>query len=157
MTFAFEKLRVYQKSVDFADAVCTSTEQFQCGYGFQVNQLNRAALSISSNFAEGNGRFTKADRKHFFGIARASVLQCVPQLELARRRELIDESKHAEFKSQLEEISRMLSGLINGLENRETSTFSTHSIAKKFNWCPVTPTFFKIKPFGEYVKGLSHF
>jgi len=101
MTFAFEKLRVYQKSVDFADAVCTSTEQFQCGYGFQVNQLNRASLSISSNFDEGNGRFTKADRKHFFGIARASVLQRVPQLELARRRGLIDESKHAEFKSKL--------------------------------------------------------
>ncbi len=69
MTFAFEKLLVYQKSVDFADAVCVATEQFQRGYGFLVDQLNRAALSISSNIAEGNGRFTKADRKHFFGIA----------------------------------------------------------------------------------------
>lgn len=37
---------------------------------------------------------------------------------LAKRRGLIDESKHAELKSQLEEISRMPSGLINGLENR---------------------------------------
>ena len=120
MAFAFEKLLVYQKSVDFADAVCTATEQFQRGYGFLVDQLNRAALSISSNIAEGNGRFTKADRKHFFGIARGSVQECVPQLELAKRRGLIDESKHAELKSQLEEISRMLSGLINGLDNRET-------------------------------------
>ena len=40
------------------------------------------------------------------------------QLELARRRGLIDEAKHAELKSQLEEISKMLSGLISGLENR---------------------------------------
>jgi hypothetical protein len=45
MTFAFEKLVVYQKSVDFADSVCVATEQFQRGYGFLVDQLNRAALS----------------------------------------------------------------------------------------------------------------
>ncbi len=119
MTFQFEKLLVYQKSVDFADEVCKATEQFQRGYGFLVDQLNRAALSISSNIAEGNGRFTKADRKNFFGIARVSVQECVPQLELARRRGLIDESTHAELKSQLEEISKMLSGLISGLENRK--------------------------------------
>ena len=74
MTFAFEKLLVYQKSVDFADEVCSATEQFQRGYGFLVDQLNRAALSISSNIAEGNGRFTKADRKYFFGIASNRLL-----------------------------------------------------------------------------------
>lgn len=73
MSFAFEKLIVYQKSVDFADAICASTEEFQRGYGFLVDQLNRAALSIASNIAEGKGRFTKADRRHFFAIARGSV------------------------------------------------------------------------------------
>jgi four helix bundle protein len=71
VTFAFEILLVYQGS--FADAVCASTEQFQRGYGFLVDQLNREALPISSNIADGNGRFTKADRKHFFGIVRGSV------------------------------------------------------------------------------------
>lgn len=120
MTFQFEKLLVYQKWVDFADQVCATTEVFTRGYGFLVDQLNRASLSISANIAEGNGRFTKADRKNFFIIARGSVQECVPLLELARRRNLIDELKHTELKSQLEEISKMLSGLINGLENRET-------------------------------------
>jgi four helix bundle protein len=119
MAFAFEKLLVYQKSVDFADAICQHTEQFTRGYGFLVDQLNRAALSISANIAEGNGRFTKPDRKHFFGIARGSVQECVPLLELALRRKLVGLESHAQLKSQLEEISRMLSGLINGLENRE--------------------------------------
>ena len=84
MTFQFEKLLVYQKAVDFADRVCATTEQFQRAYGFRVDQLNRAALSISANIAEGNGRFTKADRKNFFIIARGSVQECVPLLELAR-------------------------------------------------------------------------
>ena len=119
MTFAFEKLLVYQKSIDFADAICERTEQFSRGYGFLVDQLNRAALSIAANIAEGNGRFTKADRRNFFGIARGSVQECVPLLELALRRGLVSSDEHVAFKANLEEIARMLSGLINGLENRE--------------------------------------
>jgi four helix bundle protein len=120
MAFAFEKLVVYQKSVDFADVICQRTELFTRGYGFLVDQLNRAAVSISANIAEGNGRFTKPDRRHFFGIARGSVQECVPLLELARRRNLIDDAIRVDLKGHLEEISRMLSGLINGLDNRET-------------------------------------
>ena len=64
MSFTFEKLLVYQKSVDFADRVCAHTESFPRGYGFLVDQLNRAALSISTNIAEGNGRFTQRDRRN---------------------------------------------------------------------------------------------
>jgi four helix bundle protein len=120
MAFAFEKLIVYQRAVDFADTVCSRSHSFPRGYGFLVDQLNRASLSIASNIAEGNGRFTKADRKNFFGIARGSAQECVPLLELARRRQLIAEDVHRELKERLEEVSRMLSGLINGLENRET-------------------------------------
>jgi four helix bundle protein len=73
MAFAFEKLLVYQKAVDFADHICAATEQFPRGCGFLVDQLNRAALSIAANIAEGNGRFTKRDRKNFIGIARGSI------------------------------------------------------------------------------------
>jgi four helix bundle protein len=120
MAFAFEKLLVYQKAIDFSDAVCAKSEGFPRGYGFLTDQLNRAALSIAANIAEGNGRFTKPDRKNFFGIARGSVQECVPLLELARRRSLLGPPEHEALKSQLEEIARMLSGLINGLDNRET-------------------------------------
>ena len=88
MAFTFEKLLVYQKSVDLADLICSKTEEFPRGYGFLVDQLNRAALSIAANIAEGNGRFTKPDRRNFFGIARGSVQECVPLLELALRRGL---------------------------------------------------------------------
>jgi four helix bundle protein len=70
LPFTFEKLLVYQKAIDFADAVCAETERFPHGYSFLRDQLNRAALSIAANIAEGNGRFTKTDRRNFFGIAR---------------------------------------------------------------------------------------
>jgi len=120
MSFAFEKLLVYQKAVAFADAVCSLTKEFPRGYFFLADQLNRAAVSIAANIAEGNGRFTKADRKHFFGIARGSVQECVPLLELADRQKLLIADRHQQLKSNLEEIARMLSGLINGLDNRPT-------------------------------------
>ncbi len=66
MAFAFEKLLVYQKAIDFSDAVSVKSEGFPRGYGFLTDQLNRAALSIAANIAEGNGRFTKPDRRNFF-------------------------------------------------------------------------------------------
>jgi len=117
--FAFEKLQVYQKAVAFADGVCTLTKGFPRGYFFLTDQFNRAALSIAANIAEGNGRFTNPDRKNFFGIARGSVQECVPLLELASRQNLPQAEAHQEMKSALEEIVRMRSGLINGLDKRE--------------------------------------
>jgi len=62
----FEKLEVYQKALDLADEIAALTENFPRGYGFLVDQLNRAALSIATNLAEGNGRFTRPDRRDFF-------------------------------------------------------------------------------------------
>jgi four helix bundle protein len=120
MAFAFEKLQVYQKAVAFADAICSLTKGFPRGYFFLADQLNRAALSIAANIAEGNGRFTTPDRKNFFGIARGSVQECVPLLELASRQELLEPSRQQQMKADLEEIARMLSGLINGLDKRKT-------------------------------------
>lgn len=119
MAFMFESLQVYQKAVDFADRICVLTDSFPRGYYFLVDQLNRAALSIATNLAEGNGRFTKPDRKNFFTIARGSVQECVPLLEIASRRGFIPAVDHHVLKESLEEISRMISGLIAGLNNRE--------------------------------------
>jgi four helix bundle protein len=120
MAFMFEKLEVYQKAVGFADEVAALTETFPRGYYFLTDQLNRAALSIATNLAEGNGRFTKPDRRNFFTIARGSAQECVPLLEIAHRRKLLEEPKLAALRSDLEIIAKMLSGLIKGLENRQT-------------------------------------
>src|SRR6187431_1698019 len=104
MPFAFEKLVVYQKAISIADSICTLTRDFPRGYYFLIDQLNRAALSIAANIAEGNGRFTKADRRNFFGIARGSVQECIPLLELAARQRLLQSEQHVRLKADLEEI-----------------------------------------------------
>ena len=119
MVFMFEKLQVYQKAVDFADEVTCAAETFPRGYYFLVDQLNRAEVSISANIAEGNGRFTKADRRNFFTVARGSTQECIPLLEVAFRRGFITPFKHSELRTRLEEIAKMLSGLIHGLDNRK--------------------------------------
>ncbi len=119
MAFAFEKLIVYQKAITFADAACATTEAFPRGYGFLADQLNRASVSIAANIAEGNGRFTIPDRKNFFMIARGSVQECVALMEIALRRKLITVEAHVRLRSDLEEIAKMLSGLITGLDNRK--------------------------------------
>jgi four helix bundle protein len=120
MAFAFEKLNVYQKAIDFADRICAATSDFPKGYYFLTDQLNRAALSISANIAEGNGRFANADRKNFFIISRGSIQECIPLLELAKRRNLIDEQVHKKLVVELETLAKMLSGLIKGIENRNS-------------------------------------
>lgn len=119
MPFMFENLDVYQRAVDLADRVISQTKDAPRGFGFLTDQLNRAALSISTNLAEGNGRFTKADRRHFFTIARGSVQECVPLLEVARRHGIIASDEHEAIRLELDEIARMISGLIKGLENRK--------------------------------------
>ena len=54
MSFAFEKLIVYQKAVDFADKITALIENLSRGYYFLSDQFNRAALSIATNIAVGN-------------------------------------------------------------------------------------------------------
>jgi four helix bundle protein len=119
MPFMFEKVEVYQKAVDFADEIASLTERFPRGYGFLVDQLNRAALSITSKLAEGNGRFAKPDRHNFFTIARGSAQECVPCLEIACRRGLVKDPTALALKERLEVIAKMISGLIHGLDRRE--------------------------------------
>jgi len=120
MPFMFENLEVYQKSVDLAERVINLTDEFPKGYYFLTDQLNRASLSIATNIAEGNGRFTKKDRRNFFIIARGSVQECIPLLEIAKRKQLISDVKLSDLFKQLEVISKMISGLINGLERKKT-------------------------------------
>ncbi len=118
MPFMFEKLIVYQKAMAYIDEALDVVEAFPGGYGFLANQLGRASVSIATNLAEGNGRFTKADRRHFFVISRGSVQECVPLLDLAAQRNLLDANRQQRLRDQLDEISRMLSGLITGLDRR---------------------------------------
>jgi four helix bundle protein len=116
MPFLFENLDVYQKSIQFAEDISKSTDTFPKGTYYLIDQLNRAALSIPANIAEGNGRWHKNDKKQFFLIARGSANECVPILEICRRKGLVETTQHQQFKETLENLCKMLSGLIRSVD-----------------------------------------
>jgi four helix bundle protein len=116
MPFLFEKLDVYNKAMQFADEITSLTESFPPAKYFLRDQLNRAALSVSNNIAEGNGRYTKNDKIHFFHIARGSAFECVSTLELCKRKGIISNEKNEEHKKTLDDICKMISGLIKNQE-----------------------------------------
>lgn len=113
MAFAVENLDVYRKALDFAEQCCRLSEQFGAGYRFLADQLCRASVSVPANLAEGSGRVSDRERTHFAVIARGSATECSPLIEIGRRCGQIHPDAAAELLGRLEEICRMLSGLIN--------------------------------------------
>ena len=76
--FNFEKLEVWQKSIDFADLIYALTRSFPQEERFGLtNQMRRAAVSISSNIAEGSARVSRNDFARFIEIATGSVFDSV--------------------------------------------------------------------------------
>jgi four helix bundle protein len=110
--FNFEKLEVWKKAVDFADFVYVTTRAFPDSERFGLtSQMRRAAVSISSNIAEGTSRHSKDDYARFLEIATGSVFEVVSQSYLAQRQGYLSEENRQRIYSAAEEQSRMLSGL----------------------------------------------
>jgi four helix bundle protein len=83
--FGFEQLTVWQKAIEFADLICDVTESLPRAERFGLtSQLRRAAVSVSSNLAEGSGRGSKKDFSRFVEIAFGSVCEVVSQTHLAK-------------------------------------------------------------------------
>ena len=110
MTFMFEDLTVYKKSMDFVESaykVVKSMPEKEI-----KDQLKRAALSIPLNIAEGNGRIHSREKKQYFYTARGSLLECVSILQLCVEIDQIDKSDYEKLYLLAEQIGKMLSGLI---------------------------------------------
>src|SRR6266480_3012696 len=110
--FTFEKLDVWQKAIDFADLVYNQTREFPADERFGLtNQMRRAAVSVSSNIAEGTSRLSQNDFRRFIEIATGSVFEVVSQSFIGRRQGFINQEGFQMLYSGAEEIGRMLSGL----------------------------------------------
>ena len=110
--FNFEKLDVWQRAIDFADVVYSSTQTFPPEERFGLTiQMRRAAVSISSNIAEGTSRMSQSDFKRFVEIATGSVFEVISQAFIAQRQGLISNGTFDALYSSASEVGRMLSGL----------------------------------------------
>ena len=110
--FGFERLETWQKSIDFADFVYRISRTFPNDERFGLtSQMRRAAVSVSSNIAEGSSRFSKADFARFLEIATGSLFEVVSQAFLSRRQGFLNEEDFKKLYAAAEEQGRMLSGL----------------------------------------------
>lgn len=82
MRFDHERLDVYRASLGFVVASSRLVEDLPQGYGYLVDQLRRAALSVSLNVAEGAGEFAPAEKSRFYRMAKRSATECAAVLDV---------------------------------------------------------------------------
>jgi len=110
--FNFEKLETWQKAIQFADLVYRVTKSFPDDERFGLTgQMRRAAVSVSSNIAEGASRHSRDDYARFLEIAAGSVFEVVSQSFISRNQGFLNERDFAVLYTAAQEQSRMLSGL----------------------------------------------
>ena len=95
--FKFEKLSVWQKSIEYADQIYSLTKSFPQDEQFGLtSQLRRAAVSISSNIAEGSARSSATDFCRFIEIAYGSLMETISQAKIASRQKYVDSNNFLE-------------------------------------------------------------
>ena len=110
--FNFEKLDTWKEAIAFVDLVYQLTRNFPADERFGLpNQMRRAAVSISSNVAEGCSRSSKQDYARFVEIATGSVFEVVSQATIGRNQGFVSAIDYRQLYQAAEKQSRMLSGL----------------------------------------------
>ena len=112
----FRNLAVWRKAHGLTIAVYVETRVFPHAerYGL-TSQIRRSAASISSNIAEGCGRFTDKDFARFVQHALSSACEVDYQLLLAHDLEFLDVATYRRLASACVEVKRMLTGLLHAL------------------------------------------
>jgi len=113
---SYQDLAVWKKAMQLVAQVYLLTKRFPREelHGL-TSQMRRAAISIPTNIAEGWGRGSKKEYIQFLRIARGSLLELETLLAIARTLRYLSQEDMQAMLALVEEISRMLSGLIASL------------------------------------------
>ena len=119
-TQSFRDLQVWQRAMDFVEAIYTVTATFPRDERFGLTaQIRRAAVSIPSNIGEGKRRKRRGPLLNHLDIALGSQGEVDVQLEIAKRVGFLKPSDYRRLASLIDEIGRMLNGLIASLEPQD--------------------------------------
>ena len=112
----------WQKSMALVSEIYRLTQSFPKDeiYGL-TSQIRRAAVSIPSDIAEGQGRLTPGEFKQFLGHARGSTFELETQVVIARDLGYLQEDRTNYLVEQVQEVGRILTGLIVSLDRSRTS------------------------------------
>jgi four helix bundle protein len=115
--FDFERLNVYRFSVRFFREALKLTRTLPKDLNFSLgDQFRRAALSIVNNIAEGSGKESKKEKVYFYNTSLHSARECVPMITILHEENIIDQSQNNIFRSNIREITSMLTGLIKAVK-----------------------------------------
>ena len=112
--FGYRKLIAYQKAKEVVKITYKLLKKFPDEERFALcNQLRRAAISVTSNIAEGVNRFSLKDKSHFIEMAYGSLMEVSSQFEIAEELGYISADDRQNMDQLIEEDARLLSGLLN--------------------------------------------
>ena len=109
--FDFEKLDLYGELKQINILVYQTITGLDGVDAYIIDQWKRASLGSVLNLAEGTGKMTPADKKHYYTLARGKVFECVAILDLIHRLGHIDEELYNTFYAGYEKVSKMLLGM----------------------------------------------
>lgn len=112
--YSYKNLNVYQDAKAFVVAVYKLVDDFPEKEKFALcNQIRRAAISVTSNIAEGVSRTSVKEKIHFLEIAYASMMEVDSQLDISVDLQYIDIAQYESINKQINNIGRQLSVLRN--------------------------------------------
>lgn len=113
-TYAFERLETWHLSIDLTVRIYEYTNPFPTKEQFGLShQVRRAAVSISSNLAEGSGRISKKEQAHFVSIAYSSLMEVLNQLIIANKIGYLETESLASVRALIENLSKKIAALRN--------------------------------------------
>ncbi len=122
-THKFRKLNVWQRSIRFVSLIHKITTTFpkEEKYGL-IDQIRRAAVSISLNIAEGSGAGSDAEFSRFLRMAQRSSYEVIAALEIAINLKMADKSVIDSAIEEVDQLSAMLTGLIKSLKAEKSDS-----------------------------------
>ena len=113
----YADLIAWQKAMDLVEMVYKATSQFPREeiYGL-TNQMRRAAVSVPSNIAEGQGRRSANDFRRFLAISHGSLREVETQILIAERLHYLTQAQKETLFLLSGEVGRLITGLINSID-----------------------------------------
>ncbi len=110
--FGYRNLVAYIKAREVVRNVYRLVKHFPAEEQFALsNQMRRAAVSITSNIAEGMTRYSNKDKVHFLEISYGSLMEIMSQLEVAEDQNYISHNEFVNMEALIADVARLLSGL----------------------------------------------
>lgn len=115
----YKELLVWQKAVDLSETVYRVAAKFPKSQQYSlVQQLERSAISVASNIAEGASRQSTKEFMYFVGISIGSLAELETQLIIAQRLGFVEKKALEETMLTIDEIGKMLYGLLKKLKEK---------------------------------------